>query len=82
MTLYIAIDIPPMDGKKEFLKPVNQLPTAAEAELPPDTVTSVNGAVLKALERDEAKTDGVTFTPDDRAAIGRHLWERWCSNSE
>ena len=66
---------------RKFLKPFgNQLPTADEVELPPETVKSVNGAVLKVLEWDKAKAGKkrsytTSFTPEDRDAIGRYASE-------
>jgi len=69
----IRIDTLPLVGTNKSLSVFEAsptLPTAAEAELPPDTVKSVNGAGLKVLELDKAKMGKnrsyiTTFTQED-----------------
>ena len=66
-----------------YLKPVNRLPTADEARLSPGVAAEVNKAVEKALhaggasnaERPKKRKYTTSFTPEDRAAIGRYAAE-------
>ena len=63
-----------------YLKPVNRLPTADEARLSPGVAAEVNKVVEKALhaggasnaERPKKRKYTTSFTPEDRAAIGRY----------
>ena len=63
-----------------YLKPVNRLPMADEARLSPGVAAEVNKVVEKALhaggtsnaERPKKRKYTTSFTPEDRAAIGRY----------
>ena len=62
---------------RRYFKPTNKLPTADEAGLSANVVKEVNQVVTSALERSEASAGKnrkytTTFTPDNRAAIGRY----------
>ncbi len=62
-----------------YLKPINRLPSAEQAGLPATIVQEVNQAVQDALDCDtrtgKKRKYTVTFTPEDRAAIGQYAAE-------
>ena len=66
----------------KYFKPANALPTYKESGLSMHATTEVNKAVERALQREtEAKSTGrkrkctSTFTPKERAAIGKYAAE-------
>ncbi len=65
-----------------YLKPVNRLPTLEQAGLPVNVAQQVNQAVEKAMDhapnadgRAKKRKYSTSFTPEDRATIGRYTAE-------
>ena len=69
---------------RRYFKSAVNLPTPSQAQLSPNVLREVNQAVTAALEREEAGNQAkrgkkrkynASFTPEDRAAIGRYAAE-------
>ena len=69
---------------RRYFKSTVNLPTPSQAQLSPNVLREVNRAVTAALEREGAGNQAkrgkkrkynASFTPEDRAAIGRYAAE-------